>query len=229
MAKKEIPWAGNRNGVEDKYQAISGKILPVAGWPDEKKPKYGESRQTSAPSWMTVDYRLPGVGRDMDSTKGTPSNDRNVKDVVKESKETVKEQGEIRAKGTKNFLHCWAKKMFVHQSMQNCTASMTIPLDIQWGCQHTSSPPGTLDTGPNPMMPKSVGWVYKMSASNADGAPIFLFEGYLRSVTHELNVGERTGKAVTQLMFTHVKGPKWSGTKHEPKYGCAPWVTPEVK
>jgi hypothetical protein len=220
MARKRVPWAGETAGVKDQYQSISSGIIPNAGWPKNKKPSNGEVRQIMAPSWMTVDYRYDSKSEDMPSTKGSPKNARNAPAVVQESTQSVKEQMEIRTKGAKNFLHCWAKKHYVQQSLQNCTASMTIPLDISWGCQASG---GTLGGGG-----KSVGWVFKMSASNADGDDIFLFEGYLVAVTHDIHVGERTGKATTRLDFTHVKGPNWTDSKHEPKYGCAPWVEPEL-
>ena len=226
MARKRVPWAAETAGVADKYQSISSAIVPNAGWPETKRPSNGEVRQVMAPSWMTVDYRYDSASQDMPSTKGSPKNGRNAPAVVQESVESVKEQMEIRTEGARNFLHSWAKKHYVQQSLQNCTASMTIPLDISWGCQatHKGAPPGTLLLS----LPKSVGWVFKMSASNADGDDILLFEGYLVAVTHDIHVGERTGKATTRLDFTHVKGPKWMSSKHEPKYGCAPWVNPEL-
>ena len=202
-------------------------IVPNAGWPEKKRPSNGEVRQAVAPSWMVCDYRWERKSEDMPSTKGSPEDGRDDVEVARKSVESVNKQGELYAKGVKNFLYAWAKKHYVQQSLQNCTATLTIPLDISWGCtnKNRSGPTGTLNS---PHQEKSVGWVYKISATNADGPSVFLFEGYLVAVTHDIHVGERTGKATTRLDFTHVKGPKWMNSKHEPKYGCAPWVIPEV-
>ena len=73
---------------------------------------------------------------------------------------------------------------------------------------------------------RPVGFVYHVTAKNYkdDGSDIFLFEGYLKSVVHSVQVGTQQGRATTSLTFTHVKGTKWRQTKMEPKYGCSIWV-----
>ena len=202
------------------------KAMPLNGmWPPQKIPKHGDTRTIMMPRWMEHQYAPAQPGQINAGLDGQPApRDPDVNAQAGIDKLAEKHDGRI--EGTTEFLKLWAQKHYVQQALQNHTCSIQIPLDIRWGCSRPSPlPVGNLQDatagGGRP-----VGLVYKVSANNyKEGqSKVFLFEGYLQSVTHEVSVGEAQGRATTHLVFSHVKGVGWDG--FDPAYGTGPWVAP---
>jgi len=229
--------SNTERGVGMKPGEISDHVTIHCGHPEQKKPKFGQTKFVTAPTWMNHTY-TPTTATGIDPGPNGDPRDRVAEADAQDGLQREVTKMEVKQEGTKNVLKDWAMKHYVQQSLQNHTCVLEIPLDIRWGC----SRPATGKTGNSGLTKgnlvdgtiedygvsggRPVGFVYHVTAKNykEDGGDIFLFESYLKSVVHNVQVGTQQGRATTSLTFTHVKGTKWRSTKMEPKYGCSIWV-----
>jgi hypothetical protein len=210
-ANSRIVVGGKGHGVRPDQQNITSIVVPGSPWPHEKKPAHGEVKSQMLPSWCghNVDWKDPvGIppvekgdgGRDIDGNVAAVNKDVNDRDAENVSR-------------VLGFASYWARKVYVQQALQTSSCHVTIPFDIDWGCNHTDNP-------------KPVGCVYRIAAANykVNSVDPVLFEGYLAAVNHDIAIGPQQGRASTHLTFTHVKGLLWDKSGYDPKYGCDPWV-----
>jgi len=197
-------------GTTDVMGAISHFLSIQSAWPNKKHPEHGHTRHIVAPRWLEAVY-TPGDNIEVKPGLRGEQADRNAEADHQDSLDNMnslesyyEETGDTLNK-IPNCLRDWAQKHYIEQALQNHRASVTIPLDLNWGTKS-----------------KPIGTVYDISASsNKEGnaAPVKLFDGYLRSVVHNVGVGPQQGRAFTTLAFTHVKGAKWDSTNMVPSYG----------
>ena len=223
----------NGHGQGNNPGEISRKIPVASGHPEKKTPGLGETKFITMPKWMEHHYCPVPPTQQPPGPAGQPQGrdvDGDVQDAVDNNKQRVEAQMGTGLKGTMTLLQAWAMKHYCQQGLQNHTCMIQIPLDIRWGCARGPLPKGSLSDGSDAKYGQKggrpCGWVYKISATNykEGGDPIFLFEGYLRSVSHDIGVGPKQGRAITHLTFSHVKGVVWDKTKFVPPYTCPPWV-----
>jgi hypothetical protein len=229
--------SNTERGVGMKPGEISDHVKIHCGHPEKKTPKFGQTKFVTAPAWMQHTY-TPTTETGVDPGPNGDACDRVADGDAEDGLQKQKDKMETKQEGSKNVLKDWAMKHYVQQALQNHTCVLETPLDIRWGCSRSASgatgpsglssgslSDGTIgdygDSGGRP-----VGFVYSVTGKNykEDGGDILLFEGYLKSVVHNIQVGAQQGRATTSLTFTHVKGTKWNSAKMEPKYGCSIWV-----
>ena len=205
-------------GSSEKAGSIGHYLAVQASWPVTKKPKHGQTRHIVAPKWLESAY-TPGDNTTVPPGINGDAQDRNAEQDHQDAlnnQEDTKEHLKPKDGDTGTIPDClksWAQKHYIQQALQNHTAAVEIPLDLNWGKKI-----------------KPVGQTYTIKASNnkdGGGGVIELFKGYLNSVVHSIGVGQKQGRATTTLSFTHVKGKQWNNTNMEPAFGhtLTDWVS----
>lgn len=219
MSGSATEYGGEGAGVKDNSANISENIIPGSAWPIYKTPKWGRLERYTLPSWGILDH-TPKEEKDPLESPLLNGVNRNALAEAQKTRDRIKAQGQKHITKFSKFLLNWAKKKYTIDALKEAKVVLEMPLDISWGCDERGD--GIL-TGGNP---KSVGQTYSIYEA---GSGEFLFDGYLHNVTHNVVLGEKNGSATTTLVFTNTKGVRWrSEAEFQPKYGCAPWVLPEV-
>lgn len=191
-------------GVGQTPGSTSKSIAVQGGWPKNKTPIQGQTKFIATPRWMEQGYSSgtsveikPAINGDPKDRVVQPDVDKSLQKLDDNLKKPFKPDGVL------FVLNAWAQKHYIEQALQNHTCVVEIPLDLDWGTTK-----------------KPVGQVYDVSASpSEDEGAVKLFDGYLRSVVHSVGVGNKQGRAITSLTFTHVKGSNWGATNMDPPYG----------
>lgn len=219
LSGTRVPEVGNvtQGGSSEKAGSISHYLAVQCGWPTTKKPKHGQTKHIVAPRWLEAAY-CPGTNVEVKpGIDGKPRDriaDADHQDALNNQNDT-KEHLKTNDGDTGTIPDClksWAQKHYIEQALQNHTCNVEIPLDLDWGKKA-----------------KPVGQTYTIKATNnkdGGGGEVELFKGYLRAVNHSVGIGQKQGRASTNLQFTHVKGKQWSKTKMDPPFGhsIADWV-----
>lgn len=190
---------------ENTRESAGRRIAPAGQWPAKKVPSFGRTQRVAVPSWMLFGATAkPQSSTQTPTTLNTNNITRNAEQAAEDSRTERDEGGGKSLEWAVLLADEWAKKHHCASALANSGVVLKIPLNIKWGGKE-----------------RPLGRVYTILAKGG----VKLFDGYLQSATHDVHLGEDDGKAVTNLVFSHVKAVGWNETGFEPQYGCPPWVT----
>lgn len=215
IAGETLGCYGQQSIIDTSKPGDTSRALSVNGaWPEKKTPVSGQTKLIVSPGWLVSTYTAAPGGSPTTAPEGPAGEPagRDENNDAQDGIDDVKKKHEAPMKTMPKILTAWAQKHYIQQALQNHVCTITIPLDVGWGSSN-----------------KPLGEVYELTASNSKeggGQDIKLFDGYLKSVVHNVAIGTKQGTASTNLTFSHIKGTKWSASNMTPKFGhsLADWV-----
>tara|TARA_B100002019_G_scaffold293300_1_gene319956 strand:- start:6059 stop:7717 length:1659 start_codon:yes stop_codon:yes gene_type:complete len=187
------------NGVSKGVTGMHENTNPEAdmgAYPETVDPENGKIIHTERPPWFETIMRapLPETKEEVKDNKVIPEGRNPEQRGQKDSKKAVDDHDKnFQGKGQNptDFLKLWAEKQYRLWGLKNTTATVTLPLSLEWGTVENNKP---------------IGKRYLIKAKpGPDGKGGSLFEGYLNRVVHNAAVGRDMGNASTILDFTHIK------------------------